>query len=172
MQEAKRRRVEPDGASGIEKAPTTSTIEFYSPRHAHGGFSNFSSHPFSLGGKRWQTSEHYFQAQKFVGTGNEAYVEEVRNAKYPSIAARLGRSRKVALRADWESVKDDVMRAAVRAKFDAHPVLRTRLLDTGDAVLVEKTTGDTYWGCGSDGTGLNRLGHILMETRTLFMESL
>ncbi len=38
------------------------------------------------------------------------------------IAARLGRSRKVPLRRDWESIKDSVMRKAVLAKV--HPAPR------------------------------------------------
>ena len=148
-----------------EKARTTprsSTITFYSQRFAYGEFSNFSEHPFRLDDERWPTSEHYFQAQKFVGTG---MYELIRKAKSPSIAAQLGRSRKVKLRPDWENVKDDVMRTAVSAKFGAHPELRELLLRTGDAMLVEKTKSDYYWGCGSSGTGKNRLGQVLMELR-------
>ncbi len=44
-------------------------ILFYSVRESpYGCFSNFSPHPFEFDGKRWPTSEHYFQAQKFAGT--------------------------------------------------------------------------------------------------------
>jgi N-glycosidase YbiA len=57
------------------------------------------------------------------------------------------------------------MREAVRRKFEANPGIREVLLSTGDAELVEKTTGDYYWGCGTDGTGKNMLGKILMEVR-------
>jgi ribA/ribD-fused uncharacterized protein len=42
------------------------TINFYSARDEYGCFSNFSRHPIFLDGKRWPTSEHYFQAQKVV----------------------------------------------------------------------------------------------------------
>lgn len=31
--------------------------------------------------------------------------------------------------------------------------------------LVESAPGDFYWGCAADGSGLNRLGQILMEVR-------
>ncbi len=44
------------------------TINFYSTTGEHGCFSNFSRHPVRLKGKLWLTSEHYFQAQKFVDT--------------------------------------------------------------------------------------------------------
>ena len=76
-----------------------------------------------------------------------------------------GRIRTVALRADWEAVKDEVMRAAVGRKFETHADIRAVLLGTGDEELVENAPGDRYWGCGADGTGLNKLGHILMEVR-------
>jgi N-glycosidase YbiA len=52
------------------------------------------------------TTEYYFQAQKFAGTEHE---EAVRLRKTPRQAADMGRSRKLPLRRDWESVKDQVM---------------------------------------------------------------
>src|ERR1043166_3576917 len=111
-------------------------ILFYRVNEPYGDFSNFSPHPFELKGKIWPTSEHYFQAQKFVGTEHE---EAVRLAKSPMVAARMGRSRARPLRADWEIVKDDIMREALHAKFDQHPALRSLLLKTVDADLVEHT---------------------------------
>ena len=53
----------------------------------------------------------------------------------------------------------------VRAKFDQHPDLAQKLLETGDEELVEGNTwGDRYWGvCG--GKGKNMLGKILMRVR-------
>ena len=138
-------------------------IYFYREREKpYGVFSNFSPHGFELDGKHWPTSEHYFQAQKFAGTPHE---EAVCLAPRPMDAAAMGRDRSLPLRPDWNRVKDDVMRRAVRAKFDAHPDLRSLLLSTGDEELIEETTTDTYWGCGTDRTGKNMLGIILMETR-------
>ena len=68
-------------------------------------------------------------------------------------------------REDWQIVKDDIMRRAVRAKFAQNPELLAKLLATGDARLIEHTSTDAYWGDGGDGTGLNRLGEILMDIR-------
>lgn len=143
------------------------TIYFYSTQGEYGAFSNFSRHGFELDDHYWPTAEHYFQAQKFE---DPAYVERIRQAKTPKEAARLGRSRDYPLRADWETAKDDIMRRAVLAKFEAHADIRARLLATGDAEIVENAPGDFYWGCGKDGSGLNRLGQILMEVRTLLRE--
>jgi ribA/ribD-fused uncharacterized protein len=137
-------------------------INFYSVNDEYGEFSNFAAFPIVIKKKRWPTSEHYFQAQKFE---NSAHREEIRKAKTPMIAARLGRDRKKKLRRDWESVKDNVMREAVRAKFTPHEELRVLLLSTGSAKLVEHTANDAYWGDGGDGSGRNMLGRILMEMR-------
>ncbi|TWU49278.1 NADAR family protein [Rubripirellula reticaptiva] len=139
-----------------------SVINFYSVSDEYGEFSNFAAYSIKLKGKRWPTSEHYFQGQKFQDAGHR---EEVRKAKTPMIAARLGRDRKKKLRRDWESIKDNVMRGAVMAKFSQHDDLRELLLATGQAKLVEHTTNDAYWGDGGDGSGRNMLGRILMEIR-------
>jgi ribA/ribD-fused uncharacterized protein len=138
-------------------------VYFYSAREEpYGCFSNFSPHAITLDEKRWPTSEHYFQAQKFAGTSHEDYV---RVARTPRLAAEIGRDRKRPLRRDWEAVKDDMMRCAVLAKFEQHADLRAMLLETGEEEIVENAPGDYYWGCGADGSGKNMLGAVLMEVR-------
>lgn len=77
-------------------------INFYSVKHKYGEFSNFALYPIDINGKTWPTSEHYFQVQKFVGTKHE---EEIRLAKSPMAAAKMGRDHARLLRADWETVK-------------------------------------------------------------------
>lgn len=137
-------------------------IQFYHVSDEYGEFSNFAAFPIKLQGKIWPTSEHYFQAQKFAGT---PHAEAIRKTRSPMIAARMGRDRKKPLRRDWEAVKDNIMREAVRAKFTQHAELKELLLATGEALLVEHTTNDSYWGDGGDGSGKNMLGQILMMVR-------
>ena len=138
-------------------------IKFYKEREQpYGCFSNFSKHGFQSDGKPWQTVEHYFQAQKFPGT---AHVEAIRLAPAPMTAKNMGNTRDFPLRPDWNAAKDDVMRRAVRAKFEQHEDIRAVLLGTGGAELIEAAPNDYYWGCGADGTGQNRLGKILVEVR-------
>ncbi|NET07675.1 MAG: NADAR family protein [Symploca sp. SIO2B6] len=145
------------------------TIYFYdTDEKPYGCFSNFSQHGFELDGLWWQTSEHYFQAQKFVGT---PHIEEIRLAKTPAEAAKMGRSRTRPLRSDWEEVKDSIMQQGLLCKFQTHADIREVLLSTGDELIVENAPQDYYWGCGQDGTGKNRLGEILMTVRTILGNS-
>lgn len=137
-------------------------IKFYSVNDEYGEFSNLAPYPIRIGGRTWSTSEHYFQAQKFA---DDSYREAIRAEKSPMKAARMGRSRKRPLRKDWESVKDNVMREAIRTKFTQHAELRELLLDTGNTQLIEHTVNDSYWADGGDGSGRNMLGQILMELR-------
>ncbi len=137
-------------------------IRFYSTGDEYGCFSNFSAHRVFYGGQTWPTSEHCFQAQKFV---DPQHQKAIRQANSPMIAARLGRDRKKPLRRDWESVKIGLMRAIVLAKFSQHDDLRATLLATGDAKLIEHTDRDAFWGDGGNGSGKNWLGRILMEVR-------
>jgi ribA/ribD-fused uncharacterized protein len=137
-------------------------ILFYATGDDHGFLSNFHASPFELRGKRWATVEHCFQAGKFAGTEHE---EEIRLIASPMVAARKGRSRKLPLRPDWDSARDEVMLAAVTAKFAQNPELAEKLLATGDAKLIEHTARDSYWADGGDGSGRNKLGQILMTVR-------
>ena len=57
------------------------------------------------------------------------------------------------------------MRKAIRAKFTQHEDLKEKLLNTGNAKLVEHTRNDHFWGDGLDGSGKNWLGKLLMELR-------
>jgi N-glycosidase YbiA len=143
-------------------------ILFYSTKDAYGEFSNFAAFPIELDGRIWPTSEHYFQAQKFAGTEHE---ELIRTTPSPVTVAKIGRDRKRPLRADWEEVKDEIMRQAVQAKFDQHPRLAAMLIETGDADIVEHTVNDAYWGDGGDGKGVNRLGQILMQVRAEILQA-
>lgn len=137
-------------------------IYFYSESESFFEFSNFSAHGFDLDGHFWPTVEHYFQAQKFVGTPS---FDEIRAAKTPGQAKSMGRSRNRPLRADWEAVKIAIMRRAIFAKFAAHPDLQAMLLSTGDDELLENAPTDYFWGIGRTGTGENWCGKLVMEVR-------
>ena len=139
-------------------------IYFYSRTEEYSEFSNFAPFGFEEDGLFWPTVEHYFQAQKFVGERSAEYRERIRTAASPKNAKTLGRSRKYPIHPDWDSRRDDVMRHALRRKFE-RPALRELLLGTGNRPLIENSPFDRYWGAGKDGSGKNRLGALLMELR-------
>lgn len=141
------------------------TIYFYKVNEPYGCFSNFSPHSIEIEGSFWSTVEHYYQAQKFVGTEDEGLITLIRNAKTPTEAAALGRDRTRKLRPDWEEVKLQVMWQGVLTKFLRHTDIQAILLDTGEELIIEDSPTDYYWGCGQDQTGQNQLGKILMNVR-------
>ena len=105
--------------------------------------------------------EAAYQAQKCANRADVSKFTKYTAGK----SKRMGR--KVELRADWEDVKVSVMRDVVFAKFFQHRELAERLLDTGDATLIEGNDWhDTFWGVdAATGEGQNNLGKILMEVR-------
>lgn len=141
-------------------------IKFYAVGQPFGEFSNFALYPIKIKGKTWKTTEHYFQAQKFIDKG---YQEKVRKAPSPMKAAELGRSRKVKIQKNWDNIKDNVMYEAIQAKFTQHKDLQKLLLSTREAILIEHTENDAYWGDGGDGSGKNKLGKLLMKLREKLM---
>ncbi|KOR37488.1 MULTISPECIES: NADAR family protein [Planktothricoides] len=141
------------------------TIYFYKVENPYGYLSNFSLHGIYLDSAEWLTVEHYYQAQKFVGSPNESVIPLIAAAPTPEAAAALGRDRTLILRSDWEQVKRPIMRSAVLQKFLSHRDIQQQLLDTGDETLIEDSPKDYYWGCGADHTGHNYLGKILMAVR-------
>ena len=126
----------------------------------HKFMSNFEPAHVRLGDYEWYpTTEHAYQAAKTMDWDER---RAIKFAKTPGIAKRLGQ--KVTKRADWEQVKEQVMRDLLIQKFKL-PHYRDQLLATGDAYLEETNTwNDVYWGV-CKGQGKNRLGYILMEIR-------
>lgn len=139
-------------------------IRFYHSDQTWGEFSNFSQHAVYLQGKIWRTAEHFYQAQKF---NDLALQERVRSSATPMLAKQTANQLAPQhLRADWHAVKEKVMEQVLFAKFDQHPELRQLLLSTQHRNIAEHTDNDSYWGDGGDGTGLNRLGVLIMQLRT------
>lgn len=144
-------------------------VYFYRPADEYGVLSNFARTPILLDNKVWPTAEHLFQALKFTGDAdNPEYQEQIRNAYTPTEAARMGRSRQVKIRSDWDKVKVKAMLRVINLKALQHRSVIDALRSSGDALLVEKSWKDNYWGTGPDGLGLNMLGKLWMQVRLEF----
>jgi ribA/ribD-fused uncharacterized protein len=108
---------------------------------------------------QYPTVEHAYQAQK---TLDPIARELIRNCETPGQAKRLGN--KVLLREDWEQIKVYTMHQLLEMKFSI-PELGKKLLETGNAELIEGNNwGDTFWGM-SNGKGSNALGGCLEIVR-------
>lgn len=126
--------------------------------------SNFYACPIVYEGDLYPSLEHAFQAAKTVDSDERKVVRTQTTA---GNAKRAGR--RVAKRAEWDSIRVSVMRELLYQKFN-DPQLRQRLLNTGDVELVEGNDwGDVFWGV-CRGRGENWLGRLLMEVRTAARE--
>lgn len=68
--------------------------------------------------------------------------------------------------------KDVIMYEVVRAKVLQNQDILETLLGTGDEVIIEDSVVDPYWGWGASKSGENKLGRILMYTRTILGQGL
>jgi ribA/ribD-fused uncharacterized protein len=123
--------------------------------------SNFYPAVVEFEGITYPSVEHAYQSGKTLDMNERRRIAAI---KEPAEAKRAGRALNPQ-RPDWEQVKFEVMETCIRYKFTHDPLLRDKLLATGDATLEEGNTwGDRIWGT-VDGVGENRLGKILMKVR-------
>jgi ribA/ribD-fused uncharacterized protein len=130
---------------------------------------NFHPCTIRLWGLQFSCAEAAFQAAKF--SPDRATMQRFQQLDGDS-AWRLGRQLSQGWgpteQSAWRNRNLTVMREVVNAKFQQNTDLKTLLLATGNAFLVEHIPvqgRDDYWGDNSDGTGQNWLGHIVMEAR-------
>jgi ribA/ribD-fused uncharacterized protein len=132
--------------------------------------SNFYWNEIEFEGITYPTNEHFFQAMKTLDIGER---QKIANCLTPGQAKRMGRQ--VALRPDWEEVKEDIMFLGLCLKF-ADEQLADWLVETGDEPLEEGTTWhDNEWGNCScpkckNTEGKNKLGKLLMKVRGMIRE--
>ena len=149
--------------------PKGQVAYFYDNDKPYYEFTNFYDRAsFRLNGDIWKTSEHYFQAQKFV-KGSVQY-NAVRDASTARAVFTLANGRngtyKSQIRSDWHSIKQQVMKDGLIAKFTQNKYVADLLRDTDIATLVEDAgANDVIWGAGQDMNGQNKLGLLLMEIR-------
>jgi len=124
--------------------------------------SNFYRASVIYEGIQYPSVEHAYQAAKTLSETERKFIKKLRK---PVEAKRAGK--KVRLRANWESIKKQVMEELVRDKFTRHAHLKVALLKTGDVELQEGNTwNDYFWGVDlKTKHGQNNLGKILMKVR-------
>ena len=165
------------------------SIYFHSKSKEYTELSNFYECEFIIDGEKWNTVEHYFQAQKFDDLSYQKYIQLASTARkaillgkqqkhfryitskiHPTLCTELindviSKYKHLKIKSDWDLIKDYIMYKAVYAKFSQNKNLKKLLLDTEPRVLYESTKTDKYWGIGKDGDGMNKLGQLLMKIR-------
>lgn len=170
-----------------------SVIRFYRPDDPFGELTNYyvCNAPFTFGRWRVRSSEHGYHADKYnypcaepQCSANARYADVIAHCKTPHQAKFLAH-RRVGSKFLWQRAYSDivydhpdarpdpnwthrsmdVMLAVLRAKFSANEHCRAVLLSTEDAILVENSPIDAFWGVGKDGNGQNWLGKLLMQVR-------
>ncbi len=111
--------------------------------------------------------------------GDEASAAQILGATEPGKQKALGREVRGFDQAVLDAHKVAIVTRINRAKFDQNRGLRRKLLQTGDAMLVEASPMDVIWGIGldaqtarqtpeADWPGQNLLGQILTQVRDEF----
>ncbi|KAG9054440.1 hypothetical protein FS842_005127 [Serendipita sp. 407] len=141
-------------------------INFYNRDDPYYEFTNFSADRVVYNGRDYPTSEHAFQAQKFLDH-RPGLAEHIRTlSDNPRDAFNEARRFQPEWRPDWHSVKIQKMEEILYEKFARQPRLRRMLTETDDAELIEDSPHDPFWGIGRDRKGENQLGIALMKLRT------
>lgn len=149
--------------------------------------SNFSSTgaaPLSVVERQYDTVEHAFQAAKYLFAATPKKValkvakqfESGGSIRGPKAAKAAGAKRgmnklKCSLDiAQWNEMADDVMRSALRARWECDSTFRAILLEAkAEGIMLlhhERSGAESYWGGtvkGGDIMGQNKLGEMLME---------
>tara|TARA_X000000950_G_scaffold275091_1_gene360972 strand:- start:390 stop:827 length:438 start_codon:yes stop_codon:yes gene_type:complete len=121
--------------------------------------SNFFPCKVEFEGMLFQSSESAFQASKTLDMEERRKFTEFHAGK----SKRKGK--KLVLRSDWDQVKIGVMKDILKCKFSQNPELKQKLIDTGNAEIIEGNDWfDTFWGV-CKGKGENHLGKLLMLIR-------
>lgn len=122
--------------------------------------SNFTNCQVIYNGLTYPSTENAYQAAKCSLIDDRFLFINVSAGE----AKRLGRT--VAVRNDWDKIKDDVMQEVTDRKYE-HPEFAKLLLATGERHISEGNNwGDEYWGVNlRTGVGQNRLGRMLMKKR-------
>ncbi|KAK7007651.1 DUF1768-domain-containing protein [Favolaschia claudopus] len=127
-------------------------------------FTNFSPHRILYDGKEYPTSEHLYQAFKYMDYRPDI-AEAIRTvSKSRDMAFKYSMARIEHQDPNWERLCIAKMEIAIWHKFSQHPDIKQILLDTGDAELVN-TSKDEFWGMGKNKKGRNELGKTLERVR-------
>lgn len=127
-------------------------------------------------GHKFSTSEHYMMYAKAKLFKDDAIAAKVLSCKSADEAKKLGRLVEGFDKTTWDEKCVQLVAKGCELKFSQDELCKTRLMSTGDLILVEAAPRDTIWGIGYGSNnparldpakwrGQNRLGEVLMIVR-------
>jgi ribA/ribD-fused uncharacterized protein len=137
----------------------------------HGWLGNMAPFPVEHDGQRWPTTEALFQGLRFV---DQEIRSKIRLHKSPMAAKMISKKYKMQMVVEPMSALDlDNMRLCLKLKIEQHPELREKLIQTGEAPIMEDCTrrqrgSGLFWGAAlieGEWKGQNWLGRLWMELR-------
>lgn len=137
-------------------------IKFYRARGKYGFLSNLFKKPMEFEGRIFPASEYAYQYGKFRDERSREWAMKAPKPHLLSILSHGLFSWDIV--EDWNKKKVERMHKILQIKFSDNE-LKSKLLETKDAVLIEESKTDGFWGIGKKGTGRNMLGKLLMKIR-------
>ena len=142
----------------------------------HAPLSNMYPCKIVVDGKDHKSAEHYIQYTKVMLVNLTELAQKISDTPCPYTAKSIGGSVQIDI---WNNVGEDVVKQAIRYKYQQNPHLKKILLATGTKTIIE-CTPDLKWGAGIAldsklfGTGKypgsNVTGHSLQEARVEFRD--
>ncbi|MET0464914.1 MAG: NADAR family protein [Chitinophagaceae bacterium] len=139
-------------------------------------FSQWWESPFEIEGTLYPTAEHWMMAGKARIFNDQIALHKIVHARTAAEAKKLGREVAGFDPLKWDEEKYSLVVKGNLGKFSSNDSLKSFLLSTGNAVIVEASPVDNVWGIGlaadhpdaldpSLWKGENLLGYALMEVR-------
>ena len=156
---------------------------FHKPDEPYGYLSNWYPSPFDLDGKHFSSVEQYIMYRKCMIFGDEKSAKAILATEDTAKQQAIGRNAAGYNSHVWTGLRQMVVFRGLMAKFRQNEDLKEKLLDTGDAYLVECAGSDKIWACVvrlndakrfdvANWTGDNILGFALMEVRQKLSEGM
>ena len=101
-------------------------------------------------------------SQKINPRGELWYIDK-KKKELGKMNKKINEYKNIKMRKNWDIIRNDIMKKGLFAKFTQNELLRKKLLETENKILIENSPYDSYWGNAKNGK--NMLGKLLMEIR-------
>ena len=143
---------------------------------SHSKLSNHHPCLFTVDDTTFKSVEQFYMFKKATLFNDDVTAQKILQSDDPVVANSLGKRVHNFDRDVWRKSRDHYMQTALHAKFSQNSELSDFLRNTGEAMLVEASPHDKYWGAGysldddeiwdpSKWKGLNTLGKMLCDIR-------